>query len=140
MLDFLTDVLFAAPAKAVLDALPGEAFTYLWARQNPISKDLFPGIATHCTDMIYSTALYMDELSEEDRELSLWMAERWIGFASGMDPWKSRQSEGYDLIITDSGAREEIYWKSNHRRVEAENIIAKDMLKYGTLIREFVEN
>ena len=142
MLNFITDTLYAGGTQAGMSKEGNiKAFSYVWARPNPVPSfaSEFPGIATHCTEMIYTTGLYLDELNEEDRKLSRTMVERWILFAYGVDPWKSRQPEWYDLMATESGLEERLYENSEYRRVEAQDYIAENIDMYGEILREFLE-
>ena len=142
VLNFITDTLYAGGTQAGMSKEGNiKAFSYVWARPNPVSSfaSEFPGIATHCTEMIYTTGLYLDELNEEDRKLSRAMVERWIHFACGFDPWKSRQPERYDLTAAHSGLNEGLYEDSEYRRVEAQDYICQNIDIYGDLLREFLE-
>lgn len=142
MLNFITDTLYAGGTQAGMCKEGNvKAFSYVWARPNPVPlfASEFPGIATHCTEMIYTTGLYLDELNEEDRRLSRTMVERWILFACGVDPWKSRQPEWHDLTATESGLEERFYATSEYRRVEAQDYIAQNIEMYGEILREFLE-
>jgi hypothetical protein len=96
-------------------------------------------MALHCTEMIYTTGLYLGDLNEEDQALSRRMVERWIDFAYGLAPWKSRIPEGYDLVVPESGPEEVVIdGSSPFRRVEGEKLIAANIAKYGDIVREFL--
>jgi carboxylesterase type B len=142
VLNFITDTLYAGGTQAIMSKEDNiKAFSYVWGRPNPVPSfaSEFPGIATHCTEMIYTTGLYLDELNEEDRKLSCTMVERWILFACGFDPWKSRQPERYDLTTAESGLKVELYENSEYRRVEAQDYISQNIDICGSLLREFLE-
>ena len=141
-MNFITDTLYAGATQAAMRREGNiEAFSYVWARPNPVPSfaSEFPGIATHCSEMIYTTGLYLDELNEEERKLSRAMVERWILFAGGIAPWKSRQHEGYDLTPAESGLEEDLYMNSKYRRVEAQDYIAQNIDEFGDILREFLE-
>jgi hypothetical protein len=90
--------------------------------------------------MIYTTGLYLHELDEEDRKLSRRMVERWIKFAYGFNPWKPRLPDGYDLTVMQDGLEDVTkYPASPYRRVEAQDLIAQDVDKYGEIFREFLD-
>ena len=118
-----------------------KAYTYLWASSNPVSSR-FPGVANHCTDMIYTSGLYHDELSEENRRLSILMMGKWLAFVNGMEPWRGRQPGGYDLTITRTSQFEhlDLYANSKYRRVEAQDCIVQDIDRYGDILRSFLED
>jgi hypothetical protein len=142
VLDFITDTLYAGGTQAgMIKGGNIKAFSYVWARPNPVPSfaSEFPGIATHCTEMIYTTGLYLDELNEDDQKLSRTMAERWVLFACGLDPWKSRQPERFDLTASETGLKERFYGNSEYRRVDAQDYIAQNIDIYGDILREFLE-
>jgi len=90
--------------------------------------------------MIYTTGLYLDELSDKDRQLSCRMVESWILFAHGYEPWKPRQPDGYDLTVADDGTEEaRLYRASDYRRVESQEYIVKNIDKFGGIFRDFLE-
>src|SRR5271170_3797444 len=62
---------------------------------------LFMGSSESC--VIIGVSRHRDPL---DRKLSRKMVERWILFARGVDPWVSRQPDGYDMSVTESGLEE----------------------------------
>jgi carboxylesterase type B len=141
-LAFITDILYAATGQAIIMREPNaKVFSYMWAYPNHILESHFPefsGISIHCTEMIYTTGLYLDELSPKQRELSCDMAKRWISFACGHDPWKAGKHLEYDFTVTERGEQKLVrYGDSEYRRVRAQDIIARDIDKYGSLLREF---
>jgi hypothetical protein len=96
-------------------------------------------MALHCTEMIYTSGLYLGDLNEEDQALSRRMVERWIDFAYGLEPWKSRIPEGFDLVVPESGAEEVVVdGSSGYRRILAEEIIARNIDRCGDIVREFL--
>jgi hypothetical protein len=44
-----------------------------------------------------------DSLSEADQKLAIEMAEKWIAFANGEDPWTPHGKERNSMCITDGG-------------------------------------
>jgi hypothetical protein len=89
--------------------------------------------------MIYTTGLYLGDLNEEDQALSRRMVERWIDFAYGLAPWKSRIPEGYDLVVPESGPEEVVVdGSSGYRRFAGEHLIAANIAKYGDIVRDFL--
>lgn len=99
-----------------------------------------PRIADHCTEMIYTTGLYLEELPNEDRELSRRMVARWIQFAYGEEPWRPRHPDDYDLVVVDGQAEHvEIFLTSSYRRVQAQEYIARNIDKIGEIFRDFLE-
>jgi carboxylesterase type B len=142
-LAFITDTLYASAGQAVVMRDPSvKAFSYLWAYPNHILASQSPelsGIAIHCTEMIYTSGLYLDELPKREADLSREMAKRWISFACGIDPWKPGEPMEYDFNITEHGElRVALYTDSTYRRLKAQEIIARDIDKYGALLREFL--
>lgn len=133
---FISDTIYAGANRAALTHCKTDAYSYVWARTNPISSTK---MALHCTEMIYTSGLYLADLNEEDQALSRRMVERWIDFAYGLAPWKSRIPEGYDLVVPESGAEEVmIDGSSQYRRIIAEKIIAANISWCGDIVREFL--
>ena len=118
-----------------------KGYSYLWGRPNPVSSPQLPGIAGHCTEMIYTTGLYLDDLSDKERQLSIRMVDRWILFAYGCEPWEPRQPDGYDLTVAEDGTGETrlLYRASEYRRVEAQEYIVQNIDKFGAIFRDFLE-
>ena len=140
-LDFITDTVYAGATQAAMMRYPdSKAFSYIWGRPNPVLPARRPRIAVHCTDMIYTTGLYLDDLPDGDRQLSHRMVERWIQFAYGSEPWKSRHPDGYELTIPDDGTEEtREYVTSQYRRVEAQEYIVRNIDVFGAMFRQFLE-
>ena len=140
-LEFINDTLYAGAGQAAMNRWPDmKAFSYVFGCRNPVSWSQFSGLAPHCTEMIYTTGLYLAELDEEDSKLSRRMVVKWINFAHGLDPWTSRQPDGYDLTVTEDGIEKVgLYAKSDYRRVDAQDHIAQNINQFGELFRNFLE-
>ena len=148
-LTFITDTVYAGATQAAMMRCAGsKGYSYVWARPNPVSTLHSPTIADHCTEMIYTTGLYFEELPDEDRELSRRMVARWIQFSYGEEPWRPRHPDGHDLVVVDGhdlvvvdGQAEhvEIFHTSSYRRVEAQDYIARNIDKIGEIFRDFLE-
>jgi len=140
-LNFITDTVYAGATQAAMMRCAGsKGYSYLWRRPNPVSSSRGLRIADHCTEMIYTTGLYLDELPDGDRELGRRMVAHWIQFAYGDEPWKPRQSDGYDLVVVEHRTEHvEVFLRSNYRRVEAQEYSAGNIDKIGAIFRDFLE-
>jgi hypothetical protein len=59
-LNFITDTVYAGATQAAMVRRTGsKGYSYLWGSPNPVSSPQLSGIAGHCTEMIYTTGLYL---------------------------------------------------------------------------------
>lgn len=81
---------------------PDKCFVYHMERGNTFRDGPpFRGLATHMLDATYHFLNLNHSLSEKDQEVAIGMAERWIAFANGEDPWKAYGKERHAMCITD---------------------------------------
>jgi len=83
---------------------PDKAFVYHFERGNTF-RDGPPlrGLCTHMLDASFHFLNLNGSLSEADQNLAIEMAEKWIAFANGDDPWTPHGMERNSMCITDGG-------------------------------------
>jgi len=82
---------------------PDSAYVYHFERGNYFREGPpTRGKCTHLLDASYHFLNLNDNMSAEDQKLAIGMAERWIAFANGKEPWTAYGKPHHALCITDS--------------------------------------
>ncbi|CAG9943064.1 unnamed protein product [Clonostachys rosea f. rosea IK726] len=88
-----THGLFSAPIYFARQAAKGSVFAYHFDVPSPF-KNAWGGMAHHSFDNVLIWGLLSHEMPQSYAKVSEYMAEAWIRFASGEDPWERHSESG----------------------------------------------
>lgn len=86
ILNFATDIGFAAPTQTYAKGWPGDAYVYCFNEPNPWDGR-WKGYASHVLDVAFVFQNFLEHLSDAQRESSRKFAADVIRFVNGKAPW-----------------------------------------------------
>jgi hypothetical protein len=87
VIDFATDIVYAAPALCCARAWPGTRYVYHFNEGNPWEGQ-FKGLATHMLDAALLFQNYNAKMGEKGKDVATALARRVLAFANGRVPWE----------------------------------------------------
>ncbi|KAH7085327.1 carboxylesteras-like protein [Paraphoma chrysanthemicola] len=147
IIDFATDIAYAAPALAYARSFPGRAYLYNFDEVNPWDGPL-KGLSSHILDAAFLFQNFHDYLSDDTVKVAKTLALDFIRFVNGVEPWEKYTSEKSTRrvygpsetsmagIVDDNGwrqGRRDILWRlSESGKVDMDAVsVAWDMFLAG---------
>ncbi|KAH5347573.1 hypothetical protein HBI33_223380 [Parastagonospora nodorum] len=135
IMELATDIAYIAPALAWARSFPGKSYYYQFNEPNPWDG-MFKGHSTHMLDAAFLFQHFNDELSPEALEVATTLAQDFVRFANGVEPWSEFDEKmgmvrtygpGKIGIIGNNGwesGRRDVLWKlSEEGKVDLDDLI-----------------